>query len=93
MEPGQHVRVTVNLDLDPWTDLRDNPRYKPGGAVSPKVVRIGLLPNGTSGRRATVMILAEMPDGSLVPVETTWRLFNTAARALAASPVAQMEDL
>lgn len=94
--PVPPLTVTVNLDLDPWTDLRDNPRYDPGDpttGISPKLVRIGMLPNATHSGRATVMLLIQMPDGTLIPAETTWALFNAAAHALAASPVAQMEDL
>lgn len=90
---GIPLTVTTNIDLDPWTDLdRDQLIYNPGG-VTASVTRIGLLPDGTEQGRATVMFELKLPDGTPVIAETTWRLFNAAARALAASPVAEMEDL
>lgn len=78
--------VTVNLDIDPWTDL---PPDIPFGTIE----RIGLLPNGTKEGRATVALVVRLEDGSLVGAQTTLRLLNTATHALLASPVAQMEGM
>ncbi|HEY9413156.1 MAG TPA: hypothetical protein VIQ30_00220 [Pseudonocardia sp.] len=78
MEP---LSVTPDIDLAPWTDI---PATTPQGRLE----RIGLLRNGTSEGRATVGLVIRLPDGTAVVAETTWRLFNTSARALAASPIA-----
>jgi hypothetical protein len=93
MNGGTELRITVNIDIDPWLDLLVDPNYQPPGNRTSRLERIGLLPNGTSGGRAAAMMLVRLPDGKLIPVETTWRLLQTAVRALAASPVAQMEEL
>jgi hypothetical protein len=42
------------------------------------------LAHGTTQGRASVTIRADFPDGRVVLLETTLRLFTTAARALAA---------
>ncbi|HEY9416772.1 MAG TPA: hypothetical protein VIQ30_18610 [Pseudonocardia sp.] len=73
--------VTPDIELAPWTDI---PETSPQG----KLERIGLLRNGTSEGRAMVGLIVRMPDGTAVVAETTWRLFNVSARALAASPIA-----
>ncbi len=78
MEP---LTVTPDIERAPWTDI---PATTPQG----KLERIGLLRNGTSEGRATVGLVIRLPDGTAVVAETTWRLFNTSARALAASPIA-----
>lgn len=80
------LNVTMNLDIDPWTDL---PPDIPFGDIE----RIGLLPNGTPQGRATVELVIRLADGTLVGAQTTLRLLNAATHALLASPVAQMEDL
>lgn len=81
------LNITTNLELDPWTDLKRD-------EITPGVIeRVGVLPNGTQQGRACVELLIRLPDGRPVIAETTLRLFNMAARAVAATPVAQMEDL
>lgn len=81
------LNITLNLDIDPWTDLQE--AEVPFG----NVVRIGVLPNGTQQGRATVALVIELEDGTLVGAQTTLRLFHMAAAAVLASPTAQMEDL
>lgn len=81
MEP---LIVTPDIEQAPWTDI-------PSDAPQGKLERIGLLRNGTTGGRATVGFVIRLADGTAVVAETTWRLFNTSARALAASPVASEE--
>jgi len=81
------LSITTNLDLNPWTDLTID-EITPG-----TIERVGVLPNGTEQGRACVELLIRLPDGRVVVAETTLRLFNLAARAIAATPVAQMEDL
>jgi hypothetical protein len=78
--------ITPNIELNPWADLKDGAPY-PGGVIE----RIGLLPNGTAKGRPTVAMVIRMEDGTVVVAETTWVLFNGAARALAASPVAELD--
>lgn len=80
------LSIRLNLDLDPWTDLRP-------GLIHGRLTHVGLLPNGTSGGRACVALRAVADDGREIVIETTWRLFLAAARVLAASPVAEMEEL
>lgn len=82
MEP---LSVTPDVARAPWTDI---PQTAPQGRLE----RIGLLRNGTVEGRATVGLVVRLPDGTAVVAETTWRLFNAAARALAASPVASEES-
>jgi len=90
---SQSLGITTNLELDPWTDLnRDGMPHNPGG-LSAGITRVGVLPNGTNGGRATVMLEVSLPDGSVVIAETTLRLFLGAAAAIGACPVAQMENL
>lgn len=82
------LSITLNCELDPWIDLRGNLDGRMG-----RVTRIGLLPDGTDQHRACVELLIETEDGRLIVAETTWRLFATAFAALAASPIALMEDM
>ena len=79
------LEVSADLDRAPWSDL--GARTVTHGMVQ----RIGLLPNGTQNGRASVALVIRTDDGRIVVAETTWRLFNVAARALAASPVAAAE--
>lgn len=83
--------VTPDLEAAPWRDLAGRLLggsivEHPGGALMPKIVRVGLLRNGTVGERATLTIAVELPGGAIVLAETTLRLARTAALALAASP-------
>lgn len=82
MEP---LTVTPDIEGAPWADI-------PPAAPQGRLERIGLLRNGTHEGRASVGLVIRLPDGSAVVAETTWRLFRTAARALAASPIAAEED-
>lgn len=77
------LTITPDIERAPWTDIEAPSR----GTLE----RIGLLRNGTVEGRATVALVIRLDDGTAVIVETTWRLFNTSARALAVSPVAQEE--
>jgi hypothetical protein len=81
MEP---LIVTPDIEQAPWTDI---PHDTPHG----KLERIGLLRDGTLEGRATVGFVIRLPDGTAVIGETTWRLFDTSARALAATPIAAEE--
>lgn len=81
MEP---LSITPDIERAPWNDI---PHTTPQG----KLERIGLLRNGTHEGRATVGMIIRLEDGTAVVAETTWRLFNSAARALAASPIASEE--
>lgn len=65
----------------------------PCGPDAPQgsVTAIGLVANGTAEGRPIVGLVVELEDGTKVLASTTWRLFNNAARALAASPIAQEE--
>lgn len=58
-----------------------------------RIGAIGLLRNGTDRGRATVAIRVDLPDGTQVLAETTWRLLWLAAHALAAGPVGAEEVL
>lgn len=84
MEP---LTITPDIDRAPWNDLDE------ATTLDGKLERIGLLRNGTVQGRATIGIVVRLPDGTAVVGQTTWRLFNAAARALAASPVAAEETL
>lgn len=89
------VTITTNLDIDPWADLdlaAMNEQLMPNGQTA-KIERVGVLPNATASGRACVELLVRLPDGRLLVAETTLRLFNTIAAAVAATPIAQMEEL
>lgn len=89
------LSITSNLDLDPWTDLRE-------AAVRDElhdgiVVRIGMLPAGMSSGKAAVQmagVLRGGPNaGQPFVVELSWAMFQMAYAALRGTPTAQMEDL
>lgn len=79
------IDIRPNLDTAPLEDVLTSPAQALHGTVT----LLGLLPNGTSGGKASVAMVITLDDGKQVIAETTWRVFNSAARALAASPVAQ----
>lgn len=83
------LAVRPDLSRDPWPDLQ--PAADAGRLLQASLDRIGLLPNGTTGGRASVALVATLPDGTPVVMETTLALFATAARALLASPIAVAE--
>lgn len=90
---SQALGVTLNLDIDPWerprTDRKSlNPRGESCG-----ITRLGVFPNGTSNGRATVMLEVRTPDGVTGIAEVSLRNFLAAAAAIAACPVAQLEDM
>lgn len=90
---SQLLAVTANVDIDPWTDLTPDQLPLNTDGLSAGLTRIGVLPNGTRSGRATVFLEVVLPDGTRVLAETSLRLFLTAAAAVRACPVAQMEDL
>ncbi len=56
-----------------------------------ELTAIGPLRHGTAEGNATVSMLVTLQDGSLVFAETSWRLFQTAYRVMAASPIVAEE--
>lgn len=72
--------VRTDIERAPYTEL------DPKATLHGQLVSIGLLRNGTTKGRASVALVVRLDDGRHVIAETTWRLFNTAAQALAASP-------
>lgn len=77
---GTPLDVRTDVELNPYTQL------DPKATLHGQLVSIGLLRNGTVEGRASVALVVRLDDGQHVIAETTWRLFNTAAGALAASP-------
>lgn len=59
--------------------------------VEAELTGVGLLRHGTSEGKASVALFVTMPNGTQVLVQTTWAAFHTAAKALAASPIATEE--
>ena len=49
-----------------------------------RIVRVGCLPFGTSEGHPAFEMIVELPDGSRIAAETTWRLMRTAVKALEA---------
>lgn len=78
--------IRPNLELNPWDDV---PADRLGGTVE----RVGLLPNGTSKGRPVFALLVRLGDGREVVAQTTWALMSMAVRALAASPVAELDRM
>lgn len=83
------LQVTPDIDHAPWTDLETEANE--GALHAGKLERVGLMRHSTTEGRAAVYLVARLDDGSALVIQTTWRLFNTAARALAASPIAAEE--
>lgn len=82
--PMTPLSVTPDVEQAPWSDL--DPKMPHG-----RLERVGLLRHGTVNGKASVAVVILLDDGTRVVAETTWALFNAAARALAASPVASEE--
>lgn len=87
------LRITMNLELDPWEDLRGREFVKRDDGEPNLLERIALLPQGMTSGRASVELMGTLPDGRAVVLTTSFRNFQMAAVALLNSPVAQMEDL
>lgn len=85
MDPWTKLEITPDVERSPWVEI------DPSTAIEAPIVRIGLLRNGTTTGRASVALAIPLPDGRVVLAQTTWRLFHTAARSLAASAIAQAE--
>lgn len=73
------LSITLDIERDPWTDLKPGP----DGTLT----RIGLLRHGTVAGNATVGLLIELPDGTHIIGQTTWKLFRMAYVAMNASPI------
>lgn len=88
------LTVTPDIEATPWLDLlhRDFANDRVSG--DPILLeRIGILSDGVSSpdgrtKRAAVEMMATLPDGRVVIVETSLRNFRMAAHALLASPIA-----
>lgn len=70
------LSVTMDIDQSPWRDI--------DGAASGVLQRVAGIPRGTAHGNAAVALAVQLEDGSWVIAQTTLRLFNSAARALAA---------
>lgn len=85
------LTITPNLEAAPWLEMNaEQLELNPGGETA-KLERIGILPNATAKGLSAVEVLIRLPDGRHVIAETTLRLFLTAANAIAASPIAELE--
>ncbi len=69
--------VTLNTEANPWVDLMDKP------VVEAVLKRVGGLPAGMKSGAPSVFFLVEMPDGTQVVCETSWKLLYWATSALA----------
>lgn len=75
-----HIGITLNLDENPWTDLRER-----GDLLHvTDSMRVGALPGGMTSGKASVAISFFLPDGRPVIAETSLALFLAAADALRA---------
>lgn len=73
------IGLSVILDGDGcWPDLAENP---PTEAV---FAAVAALPAGMASGRPSIALRVDLPDGSVVVAQTSYRLFQAAARALAA---------
>jgi hypothetical protein len=84
--PDDFTDIAVYPDGDGAFSDIDRSRLEAG-----MVERVALLRHGTRGGRASVAVLIRLADGRAVIGQTTYRLAQAAARALAASPVAAEE--
>lgn len=78
------IPLNIHLDGEGERDLGLDPD-KP--VVEGALRDIGLKRNGTVGGRAVVFLVVELPDGSQVAAQTSWRLFKYAAGVFAADPI------
>lgn len=79
--------VTLDLDRRPWHDLAERAHPMHADGTTAKIVRVGLLRNGTDEGRACVELAIELPPGEIIFAETTLRLARMAATLVAASPL------
>lgn len=73
------VDVLLNLDLtkNPIANL---PEFNPDKCKEIRTgICIGRVPRGTKGGNSTVMVIAKLPSGEHVVIETTLMLFAAAA--------------
>jgi hypothetical protein len=80
------VTTPLEIDINPvplWPDVPDLAHPLDGPA---SLERIAFIADATTEGRAAIAMLVRLPDGRAVVAVTTWRLFNTAARGIAASP-------
>jgi hypothetical protein len=66
----------MNLDTDPWSDLKDN--ASPDMAM---IGRIGVLPHGMTSGNAAVCVAIQTADGKTIIAQTSWKLLNAAVKA------------
>lgn len=85
------LHITVNLDIDPWVDIQEAAGR--GELVHGVVTRVGMLPAGMQSGKAVVAFAGRTDDEKPFVVEIPWAMLQVAARALAATPTAQMEGL
>ena len=78
--------LSIHTDVE-----RDFPLDHSRMVAEGQLTAVGLLRHGTTSGKATVSMVITLPDGSQVFAQTTWALFNTAARALAVSAIAVEE--
>lgn len=80
MDPNKaimsEVKIVAEGDPPPYPDLADKTLHHVG------FDRMVVLQGGTTGGRASVMIFAELPDGSFAYLETTARVFEMLAAAV-----------
>lgn len=84
------LQLTLDLENAPWRDIMDKPLLNPqvdGHYQAAKLVRIGLLAGGMVEGAPSIAMAIEMPDGSYLLAETSWRLFTTTAKAFKVAPI------
>lgn len=79
------LSLTSDMDRFPWEDV------KPLNGELGALTRVGLMRNGTTRGRATVVFLIELQDGTQVAAQTTWALFRSAFTAFNATPIVAEE--
>ncbi len=76
--------VRLDVILDGTTEASGPPFDSASALQTVGAIKVIGMPNGTAQGRPTVILRATLADGREVWIETTLRLFTTAARALAA---------
>lgn len=82
------LSITPNLDLKPWTDLRDEIDAQSYDGSVATIERVGLLPGGMVSGDPAFEIVVQLADGTRIVAETSWRLMRNAVHALEVSPIA-----
>jgi fructose-1-phosphate kinase PfkB-like protein len=80
MDLGTPLTITPSIKDGDWADLGD--RLDMDASDGARIIRVGNLPSGMQSGRPSFQLAAQLADGRVVIVETSWQLMRGALRAL-----------